>query len=177
MDLYDILVAKALSGSGGGGGGGGDAYTLLYSEDIVVENATAPTSSTILKTIVIDSGDRLDGVDNILYVRAYLKGEKPDNHFIGSDNFFVNYDRTKGSNLSTLIRYAYKKSSVITGANSNNLFGVWANKVMIQGLTTGNLTKIEMNVRYTSSSFDIDGTYAVEVYALKWPNNITPFDA
>lgn len=50
-DLYDLLLAKKLSGGGGGGGGGGGdapfSFKLVHTEDLGLVQTTSSSASTV----------------------------------------------------------------------------------------------------------------------------------
>lgn len=164
MNLYDLIVAKKLSG-GGGGGGGGSSYTLIHQEDIEV--STTSTSATTLKQIML-SPDDVYTDSKILYIRIRDKAGKRNGYYWGSDEYCLK----KGSLIGHYL-YSYYNDTVSAGGSFNpgtNSNGIWLREVSSNG-------KVTLYVKYNSSwSRTIDGTFSIEVYALDWPDKVSPFN-
>ena len=113
----------------------------------------------------------------IIYVRIRDTVGAREGYFIGSDNFFVNYNAANGSTsaFTNAIRYAYRyatgRSYAAYASTSTTGYGVYAYDINTSG-------RVQIYKRYNSNySSRIDGTYHVEVYALKYPDNASPFVA
>ncbi len=108
MDLYDIAVAKSLSGSGGGGGGGYDAEVSIYlgpgSSDPMVGTIIKGDYATLLSLIdekiapnilvrFWDDATLYKGSSNAVYVYSVGEGEIVFNTFLpesaGSGFYFA----------------------------------------------------------------------------------------
>ena len=160
MDLFDITVASKLSG-GGGGGGGGSSYTQIHEQDLEVTYSSS--SSVTAVSIPLDSSDVFTN-DCIVYVRIRDKAGKRNGYWYGSDN------------------YVYFKNSIIFGlfysvGDSGNFVksaakdpgsygvGLYLREIKSSGI-------VQIYKKYSSGT--IDGTYHIEVYALHWPDGVSP---
>ena len=170
MNLYDLAVAKKLAG-GGGGGGGGSSYTLLAKEEFEVSGTS--TSKTAVGTI---SAPGCWTSDKIIYVRVRDKAGKRNGYFLGTDVYFFNSYPALGYTFAfsaIMGAYtAYKSTGVLNSGvgNFSSMSGVYAESISSNGT-------IDIMYRYNSgSSQTIDGTYVVEVYALDWPDGVSPYN-
>lgn len=155
----------------GGGGGGGSSYELIVSDEVTV--STSSTSQTLVKNIYT-SGNAAYRSDVIIYVRIRDKAGKRTGYFYGSDCFFLNPDPAQGTQggqtiAGRLITRCNDSGNMVeflcTGMNG---YGVYTREV--------NQNFVVIYSRYDSSyTLTIDGTYTVEVYALHWPDNVSPF--
>ncbi len=151
------------------GGGGTSSWTLLASEDI-----TANIDSTTQTTLTdISCGSSAWTKTKIIYVRIRDKAGKRAGYFYGSDVFFIN---SNAANESTgnftaggRIMLTYSTSSTWSLASGTG-YGVWAQVLRSSG-------SIGIYAKYSSSSLTINGTYKCEVYALDYPDGVSPFDA
>lgn len=143
---------------------GGYGYTKLAEKDYTVN--TSSTTTTILGAI--DVGSAAWTAAKMIYVRVRDKAGKRNGYFFGSDTFFINSRAANAASNdltnmpSICIRYV---SSTWSAANS--LYGVYSDKIIYGG-------SIQISAKYGSSAI-IDGTYHVEVYALDWPDGVSPF--
>ena len=159
-------------------GGGDSSYTLLYSSEV-----SATTTSTSAKTIgTIAIGDSLYTASAIIYVKIRDKAGKRNGFFYGTDTFFVNAYAGKGSSQSLIairptILYSFDANGK-TKFNPTNGGYVFTNNSSSYGVYAATITNaggINIQARYNSSSTGtIDGTYIVDIYLLKWPDNSSP---
>lgn len=166
MNLYELAVAKALSGSGGGGGG--SSYTLLAEADF--EANTTSTTKTDLGNITLDSQYFSNGF--MLYICIRDKAGRRTDYNVGTDTFI--YIPNPKSTTIVYSRLCFKCTSsgtdVATTSSAAN--GVYVSNFNKSGM---NLT---ISAKYNSTySGTINGTYHVAVYALEWPGNVSPFVA
>lgn len=147
------------------------SWTLLGSKEQNIN--TTSTSAGPATTISIGSAAWTDA--KIIYVRVRDKAGKRAGYFYGSDVFFVNVNAANGStstfSSSVKIVYRYSTSSVWGQYVSTTGYGVYGNSI-----TSGGVVNIYR--RYNSTnSLTIDGTYVIEVYALDYPDGVSPYDA
>lgn len=161
MDLFDIAVASKLAG--GGGGGGGSSYTLLHEEDIQVTYSS--TSATAAVQIPLSAEDVYTN-DHIVYVRIRDKAGKRDDYWYGSDN----YAFPKGHSYYDY--FYYLNSSGVFSASSAKDPGSYGNGLYLREIKPSGYVRIDK--KYSSGT--IDGTYHIEVYALDWPDGVSPFN-
>lgn len=154
------------------GGGGNSSYTLIDSFEV-----TASTTSTTAETVYTYTNDILWDASSMLYVRIRDKAGKRANYFYGSDNFFLKDDNRSASQLvaqggRAIIRYTSSNRATVYFAGTTTGYGVYANRIE-PSLTSYELT---ISKRYNSNySLTVDGTFTVEIYSLKWPDDISPF--
>lgn len=168
-DLFDIAVASKLAG--GGGGGRGSSYTLLAKEEFEVSGTS--TSKTAVGTI---SAPGCWTSDKIIYVRVRDKAGKRNGYLLGTDIYFFNNFPARGfTSAFAAIAGAYTayKSTGVLSSNTgtvSSVYGVYANSISPNDI-------INIVYKYNSEfSQKIDGTYVVEVYALDWPDGVSPFN-
>lgn len=158
-------------------GGGDSSYTLLNSSE--VSGTTTSNTAKTLGTIAI--GDSLYTANAIIYVKIRDKAGKRNGFFYGTDTFFVNAYAGKGSSQSLIsirptILYSFDangktKFNPTSGGyvftNNSGSYGVYA-------ATITNARGITIQARYNSNAGTINGTYKVDIYLLKWPDNSSP---
>lgn len=160
---YDGLNSVTVKGKFG--------YTLLFQTEVTVN--TTSTTETSVTTLNIGN---IWTKDKIIYVRVYDKAGKRMGYFYGSDTYFMNYNAANSSTsaLSANVlhnSYAYNSSGAWAQYASAYGYGVYANSISSGG-------SLYIYRRYNSTySLTINGTYVVEVYALDWPNGISPYNA
>lgn len=152
--------------------GGGSSYTLLGSTDITTNYTSTSAGSAGQLTIGTSAWTKA----SIIYVRIRDTAGKRAGYFLGSDSFFINY--LKANNSSSTLSYAgrlihrYSKSNrygLYIGSTTSG-YGVYAYDINASG-------HVRIDQRYNSTySLTIDGTYHIEVYALDFPDGISPFD-
>ena len=164
MNLYDIAIAKKLSG-GGGGGGGGSSYTLIHQEDIEV--STTSTSAEIVKEISLDP-TVFEG--KMIYVRIRDKAGPRNDYYFGSDGFLP-YKQNMNDTYWGKFGYRTASDAVMRiNSNADYQYGVYPSAWIFNGT-------LKISARYNSNSTKtIDGTFSIEVYALDWPGGVSPFN-
>lgn len=142
-------------------GGAGSSYKLLKSAEFTVN--TDSTSSIDVGTV--DAGAAAYDSSKIIYVRIRDKAGVRDGYFTESDFWFPNPYQYKGQTTSLSVRgiLAIGKGSV-----SASTYGVYP-------LTISSDGTVAIKAKYSSSYGTINGTYVVEVYALDWPDKVSPF--
>ena len=169
MNLYDIAIAKKLSG-GGGGGGGGSSYTLIASTE--AEVSTDSTSAIDVTTISLDSSKT---ANKLIYIKIRDKDGPKSWNFYGVDQFYpVKEGLTSSEYLGTFIYLSGETAGVtsvtLASYQTSNKKGVYASKIYPD--------KIVIKASYNASySRVIDGTFSIEVYTLDWPGGENPFEA
>lgn len=149
-------------------GGGGSSYTLLAEQTIVVESA----SSTATKVATLSCGSDAWTYNNMVYFKIRCT-EKINSHFYGYDLFYIR--NTDSANITignytggTYYKFGYAGAMIATKSTTG--LGVYPNNLKENG-------DIDIFTKTNSNASNILGTYHVEVYALKWPNDVSPFDA
>ena len=153
--------------TGTSSGGGGHGYTLLGSNDFSAN--TTSTSNTSLGSITVAAAWTKA---KIIYVRVRDKAGKRAGYFYGSDVWFVNSNLANGSTSTfatgarAIIRYSTSSQfATYTGTG----YGVFGYDINSSG-------RVRIYTRYNSTnSLTINGTYHCEVYALDWPDGVSPF--
>lgn len=153
--------------------GGSSSWTKLGETDITT--STTSTSNTNIGSI--ECGSAAATKDKIIYVRIRDKAGKRAGYFLGSDCFFINYQ--KANNSSSALSYAGRYIFRVNANNSqyaayvgNNAtgYGVFAYSISGAG-------KVNIYQRYNANySLTIDGTYHIEVYSLDYPDGHSIFD-
>jgi len=159
--VKDMFLAEAL-----GGGGGGSSYTLLGSKEFEV--STTSTTATEIGTLTVEGAFTSD---YIVYVKVRDKAGKRNGYWRGADYFVVNPNAANGN--TTTLSGGFAK--VGTYVNSSGNFATSASDVGVYPYSITSEGKITIRSKYNSSYGTIDGTYVVEVYALPWPNDDSPF--
>jgi hypothetical protein len=140
--------------------GGVAKCKLLASKEFTVN-----TSSTSDVTVGSFNVPELADLEAIIYVKVRDKAGKRWGYFRGGDNFV---ERKVGTSAVSSIKYSFGVS------NSGSLYvGTGTYGVFVGGISdSGDVT---IKAKYSSSYGAINGTYVVEVYALSWPKDDSPF--
>lgn len=161
MDLFDLAVASKLAG---GGGGGGSSYKLLAEDDVVVSNPSSSGSGSIVKAFNLDPAIVFTS-DKIIYVRTRIKSNYVKPHTICADSFSWSPNASIGKTSDMPFRgITYDLKADGTWHTSN--FG-FTPVVLVDGT-------VNIYAKY-DATYDINGTYHVEVYSLEWPDGVSPF--
>lgn len=141
-------------------GGAGSSYKLLKSAEFTVN-----TSSTSETTVGSFNVPELSDLEAIIYVKVRDKAGKRNGYFRGGDNFV---ERKVGTSVVSSIKFSFGVD------NSGSIYvGTGTYGVYVSGIT--NSGDVTIKAKYNSSYGTINGTYVVEVYALSWPKNDSPF--
>lgn len=130
--------------------------------------------STTNSQPVLQSTIQLDNVwtdSNIIYVRIRDKAGKRAGYFLGTDTFFINYKAANGdeSEMSNAGRIIHKYNGVYE-QSVGNTYGVYPFSISPDG-------SVKIYSRYEIGySRRINGTYKIEVFKLRYPDLISPFD-
>ena len=148
------------------GGGSTYGYTLLGQTDLSANTTT--TSNTSLGNITVSSAWTKA---KIIYVRIRDKAGPRSGYFYGSDVWFVNANA--GNNSTTAFTagaraiISYNNSAYTTYSGTG--YGVFGYDINTSG-------RVRIYTRYNSTnSRTINGTYHCEVWALDWPDGVSPF--
>lgn len=147
--------------------GGGSSYTLLAEDDFEVLNPSSSGVGDVVKTFQI--GSAAWTASKIIYVRIRIKGEYEKPHFVETDSFSINRNVANGT--TTPMNFSNKMLIKLAddtwyGADSSAGF-VYSANISSDGIVT-------INAR-GHSTYGVNGTYHAEVYALDWPDDISPF--
>lgn len=135
---------------------------LLASQEFAVN--TSSTTSIDVGTVA--AGAAAYTSDKIIYVRVRDKAGVRDGYFTESDSWFINPYPAKGKTYdANAAVMSYGRGEIGTSK-----YGVYPFRIDKDG-------KVYIVARYSSSYGTIDGTYVVEVYALEWPDRVSPFVA
>lgn len=154
------------------GGGGQSAWTKLGEIDLTVSSTSTSAASAGQLTLP-EAWTKA----KMIYVRVRDKAGKRAGYFYGSDSFFINYNLANGSTsaITTAGRLIHRYSTssqwaCYVGATTTG-YGVYGYDISSSG-------RVRIYRRYNSNySLTIDGTYHCEVYALDWPDGVSPYDA
>lgn len=151
--------------------GAARGWTLLGSQELAIST----TSTTAVPATTISVGSAAWTTKKIIYVRVRDKAGARAGYFYGSDVFFVNLNAARGitSNYtgSLKITYYYSDASAWAQNVGTTGYGVFGYSITPDGDVT-------IYKRYNSTnSRTINGTYVIEVYALDYPDGISPYDA
>ena len=173
MDLFDIAVASKLVG-GGGGGGGSSSYTLLTSENIDIPEEPASTAANV---VTIDCGSEAYTSDKMIFCAIRPNDGKPlaKSTYYGSDSILLNMWEAQsqayelGNADRIVINYYTNNSSLMSkGIGTTAPTGIYAKSLTSAG-------ELTLAVKGSSTIGAVKGGYIVKVYALDWPDNISPF--
>lgn len=153
------------------GGGGEQIYELIGEGEYQV--STTSTSETAIGDLNLTKN--VDDVTGYLYIRIRDKAGKRAGYFYGMDAWVHNMVVESGSIGAIMYipkcLYAYDANMKLRGVSNSSPYtpsggqGVFAKTI----LRTTNAVKIV--AKYSSTvTGTIDGTYLVQVYAVKYPN-------
>lgn len=135
---------------------------------------TEVTVSTTYTGSVLQMSFKLDDVwadSDIIYIRIRDKAGKRPGYFLGTDTFFINYKAA--NNDASDIVYAGRITHRYNGVYeqySGNGYGVYPYSISPDGT-------VKIYSRYEIGySRMINGTYRIEVFRLKYPDGLSPFD-
>ena len=135
---------------------------------------TEITVSTTNTQAVLQTSIQLDDIwtdSDIIYIRIRDKAGKRVGYFLGTDTFFINYRAANGETGDDA--YAGRFTHRYNGTYeqySGNAYGVYPQSISSDGT-------IRIYSRYeVGYSRKINGTYKIEVFRLRYPDNISPFD-
>lgn len=162
-----FYTSSGVKTEGTASGGGGYGYTLLGSTDLTV--STTSTSQTSQGSITVEEAWTKY---KLIYVRVRDKAGKRNGYFYGSDTFFINANAGSGSttSYSTAPRwyFRYNNSALSMGMGTSG-YGVYGYDINSSG-------RVRIYSRYNSTnSLTINGTYKCELYALDWPDGVSPY--
>ena len=142
--------------------GGVSSYKLLASKEFTVNTS----STTPIDVGTVAAGAAAYDSSKIIYVRIRDKAGVRDGYFTGSDSWFPNPYQYKSQTIMLNIcgRLAIGKGTVSAGST----VGIFPYSIASDGTVT-------IKAKYSSTYGTINGTYVVEVYALEWPDKVSPF--
>lgn len=147
---------------------GGYGYTKLGEGEVTVN--TSSTAAT--EQLTIDCGEEAYTKDRMIYVRIRDKAGVRNGYFYGTDNFFFNTRKANGEtyDCDQCARIIFRRTNYGTfSAYTSNPYGIYGYSISSSGV-------VKIYSKYSSSySLTINGTYKVEVYALDYPDGISPF--
>lgn len=160
--------------------GGGSDYTYIGSTEFTVSTS----STTAIEVGTFQTGNTSIWTSSkMVYIKIRDKAGIRASHLYGGDYFIFNTSPGNGMtatsaylffgtmyirNTANLVPYPMQRTSGLPQG-----YGVYPYTINSDG-------DIKIYARYSTSSSNptqtIDGTFVVEVYTLKYPNDITPFD-
>lgn len=167
-DLYDLLLAKQLSG-GGGGGGGGSSYHLIASQEF--DWTYTSTSEAVIDTMQLPASAW--SKDKMLFVKIRLVGSASSNIFLGSDSLLSN---SYAANQSHSTDNTFMKTSY--SLESGKIVAYKTATAKCAGITGAVLSNTGLLTfkAYKNTFFSISGHFKVDVYELDWPDDISPYN-
>lgn len=173
MNLYELAVAKALSGSGGGGGGGADGTGVLIKTESLGQLSTTSTSATDTGKVVSVSREEMKPYD-LMAIICYAGDATNEHHICSIKLAYLLHSYNIGSApdaslIPNCVNYYMQYEQVRSKQNANS-YGVYANSVA----TSADAFDVPIYMRYNSqNTFTIDGTYTAKVYGFKlYINNV-----
>ena len=153
--------------------GGGSDWTLVYTTEITA-NVTSTSATTLSNTIQCDPTD-LNG-NRFVCVQIIDKAGKRNGYFYETMNFFNwiydSYtDTYSDGGYSGRVLYRVSSSGTVQTyfSSASTGYGVYCSGIDDTGAMV-------VRGRYSSTySLTIDGTYTINVYTLKWPNDTSPY--
>lgn len=142
-------------------GGGGSSYKLLKSAEFTVNTS----STTAIDVGTVAAGSDAYDSSKLIYVRVRDKAGVRNGYFTEYDAWFPNPYQYKGGTDSMTVA---SKLIIGKGGFGTSAGGVYPNAISSDGT-------VEIKARYNASYGTINGTYVVEVYALDWPDKVSPF--
>lgn len=146
----------------------------VYTKLVETEVAASTTSTTVTTIKEIDIAPASDAWTSayMIYIRIRDKAGKRNGYFYGSDAIFSNPHPANGS--STTAFAAPARNTYMCDSNGNYTQNVSANGVFPYDINSSGRIRIASRYNATSS-LTINGTYKIEVYALPYPDNVSPF--
>ncbi len=162
---------------------GGSDYTYIGSTEFTVSTS----STTAINVGTFQTGDSSIWTSaKMLFIKIRDKAGRRDGYYYGSDAVIYNTGPGNGATWTTTTNVYggyYRQTSgtlYMPGIYYKQSSGGSTYGYGIYPTTLGDTGDIVFNAKYTSSSGiatgTINGTFVVEVYTLKYPNDITPFD-
>lgn len=156
-----FYTADGTQTTGTASGGGGSEWTHIGSTELTVST----TSTSAASAGTISCGSTAADKDAIIYVRIRDKEGKRAGYFVGSDAYFMNYNKANGSTsafaVPAVMCYRYTTSSAWAGTAGQ--YGVYGYSISNAGVVT-------IRRRYNSNySLTINSTYQVDVFKLTYP--------
>lgn len=140
-------------------GGGGYGYTKLAEQDFTVN--TSSTSATEVGSINVPGLYQIyNDKSKIVYVRVRDKAGQRSDYFFGTDNYLLQ---------PVVIRFVL---ATVNGAPYN--YGNKSAGVYVTSIDSDSNVVLTSTYNVNTSK-TINGTYHVEVYALDWPDGVSPF--
>lgn len=151
------------------GGGGNSSYQLIAQGEF---SANVTSTGTVTLTDTIQANQSIYTSEQIVYVKIRDKAGVRNGYYYGEDCYITNPYEYREMTTNTDARvgmtyYANSAGNLISYGSI--LYGINVYDISPTGL-------IRFQGRYNDTyTKTIDGTYTVEVYLLKWPNDQSPF--
>lgn len=108
----------------------------------------------------------------IIYVRVRDTAGKRAGYFLGSDAFFENYQLANGTTTALTVA-----ARLVHRYNSDNTYTAYSGAYGVYGYDINSSGRVRIYRRYNSTyTLTINSTYKVEVYALDYPDGVSPFN-
>jgi hypothetical protein len=146
----------------------GSSYTKLAETEVTVN--TTSTSVAIVENINISPATDVWTSAQQIFVSIRDKAGKRNGYFLGADAIFSNANPANESSANAApARNTYLYNADGEFVQNNSGYGVFVYDINSSG-------RIRIGSRFNAtSSLTINGTYKIEVYALPYPDNVSPF--
>lgn len=147
-----------------------ELYTKLAEAEFTVNT----TTGVMVGNVMVDPASDVWTSAKMIYIRVRDKAGKRNGYFLGTDTFFANpipaNEDAQTATPSSALRYTYTyDNDQFAAVPGSSAYGVYAYDINNSG-------RVRIYARYNATgSLTIDGTYKIEVYALKYPDNVSPF--
>lgn len=150
-DLYDLLLAKQLSGGGGGGGDAPFSFNLLHTEDLGFVETTS-TTGAVVKEIYIPQ------TENVAQAYAVIiEGDQATGFGKSMTIFGIN----GGTFSRNFVPFIKRKSDDRYSCSAS---GVYLSAVAVD--STNRKMWLTFSAKYSTASETISGNYTAKIYAI-----------
>lgn len=140
-------------------GGGQSNYILIGHKEITF--STTSTSEVSVDSIQTDPSAYENMNDKFLYIRVRDKAGKREGYFFETDSFFTSVNQTQPACITA--RFVSNHVAFYTGS-----FGIYPSLINANGV-------IDFSAKFNNTySKTINGTYAVDIYLINYPDGISP---
>lgn len=144
----------------------GGSWTKLGETTLTV-NTTSTTAGSAGQLTLSEAWTKA----KIIYVRIRDTQGKRNGYFYGSDTFYENYVAANGATQ------ALTAAGRLIHRYNNDAYTSYSGSYGVYGYDLNTSGRLRIYRRYSSTySLTINSTYKVEVYALDYPDGVSPFN-